>query len=86
MAIMSGEPRLELIYAPIVKSHLKTIKPKYYSLIKKEIERLILAYSPKFQKILRAAEVQIREGKGISHEDFCEETMTKPDDPASKPI
>jgi prevent-host-death family protein len=51
-----------------------------------EIERMILAYSPKFQKILRAAEVQIREGKGISHEDFWEETMTKPDDPASKTI
>jgi hypothetical protein len=34
---MSGEPRFELIYAPNVKSHLKTIEPKYYSLIEKEI-------------------------------------------------
>ncbi len=31
-----------------------------------EIERLILAYSPKFQSILQVAETQIREGKGAS--------------------
>jgi prevent-host-death family protein len=35
-----------------------------------EIERLTLAYSPKFQSILEVAEQQIREGKGITHEDF----------------
>lgn len=35
-----------------------------------EIERMLLAYSPKFQSILDVAEQQIREGKGISHEDF----------------
>lgn len=39
-----------------------------------EIERMILAYSPRFQKILRAAENQIRNGEGISHEDFWKET------------
>jgi prevent-host-death family protein len=38
-----------------------------------EIERLILAYSPKFQNILQVAEQQIREGKGIRHEDFWRE-------------
>ena len=38
-----------------------------------EIERLILAYSPKFQKILGAARRQIREGQGIPHEDFWKE-------------
>ena len=38
-----------------------------------EIERLALAYSPKFQKILEVAEQQIREGKGIAHEDFWRE-------------
>ncbi|OGO36182.1 MAG: hypothetical protein A2W35_10460 [Chloroflexi bacterium RBG_16_57_11] len=38
-----------------------------------EIERMILAYSPKFQKILEVAEQQIREGKGIKHEDFWRE-------------
>jgi prevent-host-death family protein len=35
-----------------------------------EIERLLLAYSPKFQSILNVAEQQIRAGKGIKHEDF----------------
>lgn len=38
-----------------------------------EIERMVLAYSPKFQSILRTAEKQIREGKGIRHEDFWRE-------------
>jgi prevent-host-death family protein len=38
-----------------------------------EIERLTLAYSPKFQGILEIAEKQIREGKGIAHEDFWRE-------------
>jgi prevent-host-death family protein len=38
-----------------------------------EIERMILAYSPKFQRILHAAEQQIREGKGLSHEEFWQE-------------
>ena len=38
-----------------------------------EIERLILAYSPKFQGILRIAEQQISEGKGIYHDDFWRE-------------
>jgi prevent-host-death family protein len=35
-----------------------------------EIERLVLAYSPKFQAIIRTAEQEIRTGKGIMHEDF----------------
>jgi len=35
-----------------------------------EIERLLLAYSPKFQSILDVAEQQIRDGKGMAHEDF----------------
>jgi prevent-host-death family protein len=38
-----------------------------------EIERLILAYSPKFQKMLSLARQQIREGGGIRHEDFWRE-------------
>jgi len=38
-----------------------------------EIERLILAYSPKFQSLLEIAEQQIREGKGIGHDDFWRE-------------
>jgi hypothetical protein len=38
-----------------------------------EIERLALAYSPKFQKVLGLARQQIREGRGIRHEDFWRE-------------
>ncbi len=44
-----------------------------------EIERLILAYSPKFQGLLAAAEQQVQQGQGISHEDFWKEF-----DPAKK--
>jgi prevent-host-death family protein len=39
-----------------------------------EIERLLLAYSPKFKSIMQVAERQVREGKGIKHEDFWRET------------
>jgi hypothetical protein len=35
---------------------------------------LILAYSPKFQGILKIAEEQIRDGKGIKHDDFWHDT------------
>ena len=37
-----------------------------------ELERLILAYSPKFQAILADARREIQEGKGIPHEEFWE--------------
>ncbi len=35
-----------------------------------EIERMVLAYSPKFQSILQASKQQIRNQGGIEHEDF----------------
>jgi prevent-host-death family protein len=35
-----------------------------------EIERIILAYSPKFQRILQTAEQQIQAGQGIPHKEF----------------
>jgi prevent-host-death family protein len=38
-----------------------------------EIERMVLAYSPKFKNILELAEQQIREGKGMKHEEFWQE-------------
>lgn len=38
-----------------------------------ELERLLIAYSPKFQSIVEIAEQQIREGKGIQHDDFWRE-------------
>jgi prevent-host-death family protein len=38
-----------------------------------ELERLVLAYTPKFQGILEAAREQIRETGGIEHEEFWQE-------------
>lgn len=38
-----------------------------------DLERLILAYSPKFQAILDAAQQRIRDGGGIPHEEFWRE-------------
>ncbi len=35
-----------------------------------ELERLVLAHSPRFRTILETARQQIREGAGIGHEDF----------------
>jgi hypothetical protein len=35
-----------------------------------EIERLLLSYSPKFQKILQLADRQLRAGEGIGHDEF----------------
>jgi len=35
-----------------------------------ELERLVLAHSPRLQALLEPARQQIREGEGISHEDF----------------
>ncbi|MCX5971730.1 MAG: type II toxin-antitoxin system Phd/YefM family antitoxin [Coprothermobacterota bacterium] len=42
-----------------------------------EIERLILAYSPKFQGMLQVAEQQIREGKGQKHGVFWREVAAE---------
>ncbi|HRV94103.1 MAG TPA: type II toxin-antitoxin system Phd/YefM family antitoxin [Anaerolineae bacterium] len=38
-----------------------------------ELERLILAYSPKFQAIMRTGKDQIDAGESASHEEFWEE-------------
>ncbi|MFV1968288.1 MAG: type II toxin-antitoxin system Phd/YefM family antitoxin [Pirellulaceae bacterium] len=38
-----------------------------------ELERLVLAYSPKLRGILDAARERIREGEGIRHEEFWED-------------
>jgi hypothetical protein len=44
-----------------------------------ELERLVLAYSPRLRVILESGRQQIREGKGLSHEDFWHEvTEEKP--------
>jgi len=38
-----------------------------------ELERLLLAHSPKMKRILRKSAKSIRAGRGISHEDFWAE-------------
>ena len=38
-----------------------------------ELERLVLAYTPKFRGILEAAREQIRETGGLRHEEFWQE-------------
>ncbi|MEM4204772.1 MAG: type II toxin-antitoxin system Phd/YefM family antitoxin [Candidatus Methanomethylicaceae archaeon] len=38
-----------------------------------ELERMVLAYSPKLKHILDLAEQQIHEGKGVKHEEFWRE-------------
>lgn len=39
-----------------------------------EVERLLLAYSPKFQRNLRTARRQIETTGGLSHEEFWKDT------------
>ena len=38
-----------------------------------DLERLVLAYTPKFRGILEAAREQVRETGGIGHEEFWQE-------------
>jgi prevent-host-death family protein len=44
-----------------------------------EIERLVLAYSPKFQGLLDRARQQIKKTGGIAHKDFWQEMEAEPD-------
>jgi hypothetical protein len=48
--------------------------------IEEIIEHLILACSPKLRTILQTARQQIREGKGIPHDEFWQE-MEKDEQP-----
>jgi prevent-host-death family protein len=43
-----------------------------------ELERLILAHSIQLRTILETARQQIRQGEGISHEDFWREVEEEP--------
>lgn len=38
-----------------------------------ELERILMAYSPKLQRILQRAEEQIEAGQGIKHDEFWRE-------------
>lgn len=42
-----------------------------------ELERLILAYSPKFQAIMRRGKAQIEAGESLSHEEVWEESASR---------
>lgn len=44
-----------------------------------ELERLVLAHSPRLQAILDDARRQIHEGSGIGHEEFWQEIGKMPD-------
>lgn len=41
-----------------------------------EIERLLMAYSPRLQQILETSRQQIRKGESVSHEEFWAERGT----------
>jgi prevent-host-death family protein len=41
-----------------------------------ELERLMLAYSPRFRAVLEVARRQLREGQGVEHEQFWREVET----------
>lgn len=49
-----------------------------------ELERLVLAYSKRFQSILELADRQIREGRGIPHETFWDEVEAEADQRVGK--
>ncbi|MBI2918271.1 MAG: type II toxin-antitoxin system Phd/YefM family antitoxin [Chloroflexi bacterium] len=49
-----------------------------------ELERLVLAYSPKFQAILEKSRRQIAETGGIPHDVFWHEVEAESDQDASK--
>lgn len=42
-----------------------------------DVERLVLAHSTKFQAMLNLARQEIREGKGIPHDQFWAEVETR---------
>jgi prevent-host-death family protein len=42
-----------------------------------ELERLILAHSPKFQAIMERGKKEIRQGEGIGHDEFWTEVEAK---------
>ena len=42
-----------------------------------ELERLILAYTPRFRAIMETTREQIRETGGIEHEEFWQEVKTE---------
>jgi hypothetical protein len=54
----------------VVTKKGKPVAPLLSMADEDEIERMLMAYSPKLRRVLQAAEKQIRQGKGIAHEEF----------------
>jgi PHD/YefM family antitoxin component YafN of YafNO toxin-antitoxin module len=42
-----------------------------------QLDQLVLAHSSRFQQVLKTGEQQIKEGKGISHEDFWQQMQAE---------
>jgi len=42
-----------------------------------ELERLVLAHTPRFRRLLDAAEKRIRRGRGIKHDEFWTSVRAK---------
>ena len=49
-----------------------------------EVERVVLANSPRFQALLEVARQRIREAKGIPHDQFWAEVQSRAKRPAAK--
>jgi len=57
----------------VVTRHGKPVAVLLSIADEEELERLLLAYSPKFRAILDTARQQIRETGGVEHEEFWRE-------------
>jgi len=60
----------------VVTRHGKPVAVLLSAKDEEELERLILAYTPKFRAILEAGREQIRETGGIAHETLWQEVET----------
>jgi hypothetical protein len=73
--VVSHKPIAEAAGLGHMGIHRNVIHPKFGNFIlavkdEEELERLLLAYSPRLRAILDAARRQIEKGMGVSHEEF----------------
>jgi hypothetical protein len=78
---MAKRPKFTLIFAPQAIDHLDRIESKYHRNGKAvavlmvpndddDLERLLLERSPRFQAMLKRSRQTIKQGGGLSEEDF----------------
>ena len=83
-AQLSAYLRLSTEGPVVVTRHGKPVAVLLSIEDEEELERLVLAYTPKFRGILEAAREQIRETGGVSHEELWQEmageTSTAPEE------